>query len=100
MELSREERLLYYDTVAEIDENSFWADLKASQLCASIGYLDISYDEEERAQLLAWSAAILDLDRRREEYGACAEPMIVSLFEFSDPMERFSRSSCSSQSYN
>lgn len=100
MKLSHEDRMRYYDIVAEIDENSFWTELKASQLCAMIEGLGLSYDEEERKRLLPRVKAILDLDMRRKEYGQCVEPVIVSLFDAGETDAARKKSSCSLASYN
>ncbi|MCA8900757.1 MAG: hypothetical protein KDA53_05850 [Hyphomonas sp.] len=100
MELSRSDRLRYYDMVSEIDENSFWMELKASQLCSVIETLGLSYDEAELAILKPRVAEILDLELRRTQYGACVEPVTITLFESPGSEAAAGPSSCTISGFN
>lgn len=99
MQLSHEDRLRYLDVVAQIDGISFWAELGASQVCAAIEDLGLKYDADEQKDLLAQVQSAIDLKLHRKQYGECAKPVVIAIFN--DPKSGSGKKSlCSSTPYN
>ena len=81
LELSRSDRLRYYDIVAKIDENSYWVELVAGQIIRDIEALNIEFTEAEAKRLLELSGSVFDLEERKKFYGDCVKPITVPWFE-------------------
>ncbi|MEZ5922376.1 MAG: hypothetical protein R3C60_13640 [Parvularculaceae bacterium] len=97
MKLTQEDRLHYLDIVSQIDENSWWTELKSSQLCAGIESLGLKYDADEQERLLARVRDIIDLNLRKKQYGECVRPVVMAIFNSG---AGGMKSPCSSASYN
>ncbi|MEQ9315601.1 MAG: hypothetical protein RLN72_07100 [Henriciella sp.] len=100
IDLPRSDRLRYLDIVSELDEQGFWIELKASQLCAVIEIQELEFDEEELALLRERVGAVLDYELRRTQYGDCAKPVTITNLETGGASSSGGSVSCDITGYN
>jgi hypothetical protein len=78
-ELSRTDRLRYFDILSEIDEHSVFLELISGQIMSGIEQIGISLDEATKSELRDYlterNAA------RKAVYGACAKPITLPFLE-------------------
>ena len=78
-ELSRTDRLRYFDIISEIDENSVYLELISGQIIDQIEQIGVSLDDAAKAEFregLSQSNAA-----RGPVYGACAKPITLPFLE-------------------
>jgi len=78
-ELSRSNRLRYFDTISEIDEYSVYIEIFAGQIVDGIDRIGVSLDEAEKSELLEGLAELNAASKAI--YGECAKPVILPFLE-------------------
>jgi hypothetical protein len=78
-EISRADRLRYFDIVAEIDQNSFFLEHVASQIVTLIEGIGFDYDEDELSELRELFTAINKSSSAA--YGECRKPPVYPFLE-------------------
>jgi len=78
-EISRADRLRYFDIVAEIDQNSFFLEHVASQIVTLIEGIGFDYDEDELSELRELFTAINESSSAA--YGECRKPPVYPFLE-------------------
>ena len=78
-ELSRSDRLRYFDIISEIDENSVFLELIAGQIIDQIEQIGVSLPEATKAEI---REGLAERNKAREAvYGACAKPITLPFLE-------------------
>ena len=78
-ELSRTDRLRYFDIISEIDEYSVFLELIAGQIMGGIEQIGVSLDEATKSEIREFLA---ERNIAREAiYGACAKPITLPFLE-------------------
>lgn len=78
-ELSRTDRLRYFDIISEIDENSVYLELIAGQIIDQIEQIGVSLDEATKSEIREFLAE--RNTTRKDIYGACAKPVTLPFLE-------------------
>ena len=78
-ELSRTDRLRYFDIISEIDEYSVFLELIAGQIMGGIEQIGVSLDEATKSEIREF---LTERNIAREAiYGACAKPITLPFLE-------------------
>ena len=81
-ELSRTDRLRYFDIISEIDENSVYIEVISGQIIDQIEQIGVSLDEATKPE---WREILAESNTARKDiYGACAKPIILPFLEDSE----------------
>ena len=78
-ELSRTDRLRYFDIISEIDENSVYLEAISGQIIDQIEQIDVNLDEATKSEIREFLAE--RNTARKDIYGACAKPIILPFLE-------------------
>ena len=78
-ELSRTDRLRYFDIISEIDENSVFLELIAGQIMGGIEQIGVSLDEATKPEIREFLAE--RNTTRKDIYGTCAKPITLPFLE-------------------
>jgi hypothetical protein len=78
-EISRADRLRYFDIVAEIDQKSFFLEHIASQIVTQIEEIGFDYDEDELSELREQLTAVNN--STSATYGECRKPPVYPFLE-------------------
>jgi hypothetical protein len=78
-EISRADRLRYFDIVAGIDQNSFFLERAASQIVTIIETIGFDYDEDELSELREQLTAANNSSSAA--YGECRKPPVYPFLE-------------------
>lgn len=100
IDLPRADRLRYFDIVSELDEQGFWTELKASQLCAVIESLNLDFSDDEIATLRTRVPEVLDYDLRQSQYGSCVKPVTIENLESGGAASSGGGVTCDISGYN
>jgi len=82
-ELSRTDRLRYFDIISEIDEHSVIQELISGQIMSGIEQIGISLDEARKSELR--ESLTVGNAARKTVYGACAKPITYPFIEETNP---------------
>jgi hypothetical protein len=78
-ELSRADRLRYFEIVAEIDQDSFDIELRSGQIVTAIETIGFEYDEEELTEIREMVTE--QNTGATAVYGECREPIVFPFLE-------------------
>ena len=78
-ELSRTDRLRYFDIISEIDENSVYIEVISGQIIDQIEQIGVSLDEATKPE---WREILAERNTARKDiYGTCAKPITLPFLE-------------------
>ena len=79
IDLSKSERLRYFDIVSELDEKSFLMERIAAQVADQIEAIGIVVDENDKPALR--ETLVQEYQSRQETYGPCVKPITLYFLE-------------------
>ena len=81
-ELSRADRLRYFDIISEIDEYGVYLEVISGQIIDQIEQIGVSLDEARKSEIRDF---LMERNTARKDiYGACAKPIMLPFLEESD----------------
>lgn len=84
IDLSKSDRMRYYDIVAEIDENSYWLEVSGDQIAEAIENYGVVFDSDESKKIRSLFSNRIDETIHRLAYGECFKPIIIPFLKDAD----------------